>query len=74
MPAQNPCQHDGDVNFDGAITASDAQLAFEIAVGAVIPTYEEECAADCDGNGDVTAGDAQLIFMKALGLDECVDL
>jgi subtilisin family serine protease len=76
FPTQTPtpdCIHHGDVNFDGVITASDAQMTFQIALGMIIPTYEEECAADCDGSGMVTAGDAQLVFMTALGAENCVD-
>jgi subtilisin family serine protease len=73
-PTPTPdCIHNGDVTFDGIVTAADAQMAFQIALGMIIPTYEEECAADCNGNGAVTAGDAQQIFLTALGADTCVD-
>ena len=75
-PTQTPtpdCIHHGDVNFDGVISAADAQMAFQIALGVIIPTYEEECAADCNGDGFVSAADAQLIFLTALGVDECLD-
>jgi len=67
------CIHHGDVNFSGDITAGDAQLAFQITLGGYTPSYEEACAADCNGDMDVTAGDAQIIFLAALGLDSCVD-
>ena len=72
-PTPDPCNNDGDVTLDGAITAGDAQLAFLIALGQYSPDYEEECAADCNGDGTVTAGDAQQIFMTALGTASCVD-
>jgi hypothetical protein len=75
-PTQTPtpdCINHGDVNFDGLITAADAQLAFQIAIGQYIPTYEEECAADCNGDGVISAGDAQQIFLTALGSGSCVD-
>jgi hypothetical protein len=72
-PTQNPCINNGDVNDDGVITAGDAQLAFQIALGMIIPTYEEACAADCNGDDQVTAGDAQMIFLAALGSASCVD-
>lgn len=75
-PTQTPtpdCIHNGDVNFDGVISAGDAQLAFMITLGQIIPTYEEECAADCNGDGIVSAADAQLIFLTALGSGSCVD-
>ena len=67
------CIHDGDVDFNGILTAGDAQIAFEIALELYTPTVEEECAADCDASGTVTAGDAQTIFLGALGMDSCVD-
>ncbi|HPQ40344.1 MAG TPA: C25 family cysteine peptidase, partial [bacterium] len=72
-PTPNPCINDGDVTQDGEITAGDAQMAFLIALGSYSPSFEEECAADCNGNGEVTAGDAQAIFMTALGTTSCVD-
>ncbi len=67
------CIHDGDVNFNGSITAGDAQLAFRITLGAYSPSYAEWCAADCNGNGFITAGDAQGIFGLALGIGSCAD-
>ncbi|HPQ42516.1 MAG TPA: hypothetical protein PLV45_19245, partial [bacterium] len=54
-------------------TAGDAQMAFYIVLGSITPTYEQWCAADCNGDDEVTAGDAQLIFLAVLGADECVD-
>jgi len=74
QPTPTPnCIHHGDVTLDGDITAGDAQLAFLIALGSYSPTYEEACAADCNGNDEVTAGDAQQIFLTALGSGACVD-
>jgi len=67
------CVNSGDVTLDGNITAGDAQLAFQIVMGAYMPSFEEQCAADCNGNGVVTAGDAQEIFMAALGMGMCED-
>ncbi len=69
----NECLNTGDVNADSELTAGDAQLAFQIALGTHTPTYQEECSADCNGDDEVTAGDAQGIFMAALGLGSCVD-
>ena len=71
---QPDCINDGDVNGDGQITSADAQLAFNIALGAYTPTYEEACAADCNGDIQVTSADAQSIFYVVLGLSTCVDL
>ncbi len=73
-PTPTPaCVNHGDVNFDGTITAGDAQLTFQIALGAYSPTPEEACAADCTGDGNVTAGDAQAVFIAALGVGTCAD-
>ncbi len=60
------------MNFSGDYTAGDAQLAFLIVVSLYLPTFEEECAADCNGDGSVTAGDAQQIFGAIFG-GSCVD-
>lgn len=70
---EEPCINDGDVTLDGEITAGDAQLAFLIALGSYTPTFEEACAADCNGDEEITAGDAQQIFLTALGSAACVD-
>lgn len=67
------CVNHGDVNFDGSLTAGDAQIAFNIALGTITPTYDEACAADCNGDNTVTAGDAQAIFFAVLGTGTCVD-
>ncbi len=67
------CIHNGDVNRDSVISATDAQLAFLIMLGQYIPTYVEECAADCNGDDQVTSIDAQLIFHVGLGTAACLD-
>lgn len=67
------CINDGDVTLDGTLTSEDAQQAFFIVLGLFTPTYEEECAADCNGDASVTAEDAQVIFMSVLGMATCVD-
>ncbi|MGB3976206.1 MAG: C25 family cysteine peptidase [bacterium] len=73
-PTPKPdCLNTGDVNDDGVISATDAQLAFQIALGAFVPTHEEECAADCSGDGVVSSSDAQYIFMASLGAGSCAD-
>ncbi len=58
----------GDANLDGSVTAGDAQLTFEFAIGRKTPTDQQRQAADYDSNGDITAGDAQKIFEAALGI------
>ncbi len=72
-PTPSNCLNHGDVTLDGEITAGDAQLAFTVALGGYTPTFEEECAADCNGDGEVTAGDAQGVFATALGSGSCMD-
>jgi len=72
-PTPNICLHTGDVDFSGNLSAGDAQMAFQIALFMISPTYEQACAADCDGDGNVTAGDAQQIFLAALGMGSCTD-
>lgn len=73
QPCEQTCVNDGDVSLDGDVTAGDAQLGFQIALGAYTPSVDEECAADCNGDGSVTAGDAQQIFQTALGQTTCAD-
>lgn len=76
VPVATPtpdCIRDGDVDLNGTLTAGDAQMAFLIVLGLYSPTYEQECAADCNGDTMITAGDAQLIFMSVLGTGNCVD-
>ncbi|MCD4654627.1 hypothetical protein K8T06_11940 [bacterium] len=73
QPCEEICINDGDVNMDGTVTASDAQLTFQIALGIITPTPEEACAADCNGDETVTASDAQQVFTTALGQTTCVD-
>jgi len=73
LTTPEPCINDGDVTLDDALTAADAQQAFLIALGIVLPNYEEECAADCNGDDEVTSADAQLIFIAALEAGMCID-
>lgn len=67
------CLNDGDVNGDSVLTAGDALLAFQLALGVFIPTFEEACSADCNDDDVITAGDSQTIFFATLGLASCVD-
>lgn len=68
-----PCVHHGDVTLDGTLSSADAQTAFYIVLGTVTPTFEESCAADCNGDGTVSAADSQLIFLAVLGSGSCED-
>ncbi|MBN1880289.1 dockerin type I repeat-containing protein [bacterium] len=72
-PTTGPCPHDGDVNQDGSLTATDAQQCFLIVLGLMTPTPDQECAADCNNDSQITAGDAQNIFLAVLGLATCFD-
>ncbi|HPQ42564.1 MAG TPA: dockerin type I repeat-containing protein, partial [bacterium] len=67
------CLRHGDVTFSGSLSAADAQLVFAFVLGMITPTYEEACAADCNGSGTISAGDSQAIFYAVLGSGECVD-
>ena len=78
--AQLSCIPDGDVNRDGSITAADALLAFQQALGAAEPPLSacEQVIADVHpvpgaADGNLTAADALCIFQKALGLASCLD-
>ncbi len=53
----------GDVNGDGVVTAADAVIALEIAVGI----RPNDLAADLDGDGQVTSLDALMILKAAAG-------
>ena len=61
----------GDVDADGAVTASDARLALRCAVG--LEKYargsDAYIACDADRDGTVTAADARLILRAAVGLE-----
>lgn len=67
------CLHSGDVNRDGAITAGDAQLAFQVTMGVYPVSALEACHADCNADDTVTASDAQTIFLQAVGMGSCHD-
>ncbi len=72
-PCEQTCTNNGDANLDGEVTSGDAQMTFQIALGAYSPTPDEECGADCNGDGIVTSGDAQGVFITALGAGSCAD-
>lgn len=60
----------GDVNGDGNITLTDAQMALKAALNLTKLTESQEKAADVDGNGKVELKDAQKILKVALNLDK----
>jgi hypothetical protein len=60
----------GDVSGDGEISAYDAALTAQAAVGLITLTAEQFTAADVDGSKDISAYDAALIAQRAVGLIE----
>ena len=77
--AQQACQPDGDVDRNGSVTAADALLAFQQALGLAQLTACQQDIADvfpqpAAPDGTITASDALCIFQKALGLPSCLDI
>lgn len=58
----------GDVSGDGSISAYDASLAAQYAVGLITLTPDQINKADVSGDGGVSAYDASLIAQRAVGL------
>ena len=76
--AQPACPPDGDVDGSGSVTAADALLAFQQALGlaqlgACQQTIADVSPEPADPDGSITASDALCIFQKALGLPSCLD-
>ena len=76
--AQQDCAPDGDVNGDGNVTAQDALMAFQQALGLAQLDACQLIIADVAPlptapDGNLTALDALCIFEKALGLPSCLD-
>ena len=74
------CLPNGDINQDGNITASDALLAFQHALGVADPplnscqlTLADVYPVPTAPDGRITASDALCIFQKALNLASCLD-
>lgn len=74
------CLPNGDVNQDGNITASDALLAFQHALGIADPplnscqlTLADVYPVPTAPDGRITAADALCIFQKVLSLESCLD-
>ncbi len=58
----------GDVSGDGDVSAYDASLAAQYAIGLIPLDAESVQRADVTGNEDVSAYDASLIAQYAIGL------
>ena len=77
--AQPACPPDGDVDRNGSVTAADALLAFQQALGLARLTACQRTIADVfpqpfDPDGAITASDALCIFQEALNLPSCLDI
>ena len=76
--AQQSCQPDGDVDRNGSVTAADALLAFQQALGLAQLTSCQRTIANVfpqpnAPDANITASDALCIFQKALSLPSCLD-
>ena len=76
--APQACQPDGDVDRSGGVTAADALLAFQQALGLTQLNTCQLSIADvspqpASPDGTITASDALCIFQKALSLPSCLD-
>lgn len=58
----------GDVDDNGTITITDAQMALEYAVRIYTPNAKQLAAGDIDGSGVITVVDAQRILERALNI------
>ena len=52
----------GDVNADGTVNVTDAELVYNYSIGAGELTEAELILADMDGDGHITAKDAAMIY------------
>ena len=73
-----PCLSDADVDRNGSVTAADALLVFQEALGLAQLTACQRAIADvfpqpAAPDGSITASDALCIFQKVLGLPSCLD-
>ena len=76
--AQQTCQPDGDVDQNGSVTAADALLAFQQALGLAELdmcqlTIANVFPSPAMPDGNITASDALCIFQRALSLPSCLD-
>ena len=76
--AQPTCLPAGDVDQNGSVTAADALLVFQQALGLAQLSACQQTIADvfpqpANPDGSITASDALCIFQKALSLPSCLD-
>ena len=77
--AQLACPPDGDVDQSGSVTAEDALLVFQQALGLAQLSACQQVIADvfpqpAAPDGAITASDALCIFQEALSLPSCLDI
>ncbi len=61
----------GDVNGDGKVTRTDAELVFNYAAeSSTVLTDAQKTAADVDGDGKISVGDATQILRYQAGTEE----
>lgn len=58
----------GDVDFSTAVTAKDARLALQFAIGIKEPTDDQIILGDIDEDGEIGTEDARAILCMALGV------
>ena len=76
--AQPACPPDGDMDQSGSVTAADALLVFQQALGLAQIDACQRTIADvfpqpANPDGAITASDALCVFQNALGLPSCLD-
>ena len=67
FPSAAVKKYKGDMDGDGNVTAIDARIALEIAVGNRTPTIAQSAAGDMNGKGGITSIDARMILQVAVG-------
>ena len=58
----------GDLDFDNAISSSDALIDLQITVGIIDPSEEMQMLGDVDGDGKISSNDALLILQRTVGI------
>ncbi len=69
QPRQLVCGSVGDVNGDGVISQTDADLVAQLVAGSRTPSAVELVRADVSGDGELKANDITLINRYLAGMD-----
>ena len=70
MPLSSEAVVKGDLDINGKVNLSDAQLALKAALKVLILDEAGQKAADVDDDGKITLADAQNILKLALNIIE----